>query len=285
MAAAKKWFPILNQVLPFLNTRKDKWQFIVFVNLFTALFLLIFQPFGVNNYDPTHQIRWELVLATIGFGLFNGVVMAVYEFFIVPLLFPKLTVLKFCYRIFLLLFLLSFSSFWFYNFLGNFHDWHFTSFLGFVRDVYFMAIIPVAVLLLYFIYKNEVAKNKSLLAKPLDHELIWLVAENKKDKLGVKLEELLFIEAQDNYVAIYQQINGSVKKNLMRSSLKNIETQLANTAVQRCHRSFLVNLKQVKLANGNAHQYQLFINAWEQPILVSRNYVSKITSILDIPPK
>ena len=285
MLVRKKLLPFLNQPVLFINKRKDKWQFVIFVNLFTTLFLIIFQPFGVNNYDPTHQLSEYFVLGMFGFGLFNGMVMAGYEFFLVPLLFPTPNLIKFCGRIILLLLLLSCSTFWFYNFIGDFHDWHFLSFLGFIKDISFMLMLPIAAMLLYFNYKNEKAKNKSLLAKPLRKELFWLIAENKKDKLGVKLEELLFIEAQDNYVAIYQQINGHVKKRLLRSSLKNIEEQLINTRVQRCHRSFLVNLKQVKFANGNAHQYQLYINAWERPILVSRNYILKITSQLDIPTK
>ena len=276
---------IWKQPVSFMNSSRDKLLAILFVNVFIPLFLIIFQPFGVNNYDPTHQIRWYFVLAVMGIGLVNGLVMTAYEFLLVPLLFPVSILYKFCLRVLLLLLILSSSSFLFYNFMGGFHDWSFSSYLGFIWDVSFLALLPLAGVVLYFKYKNVVAMNKTLSEKPVDNQLVWLVAENGKDKLGVNLQELLYLEAEENYVAVFRQVNGVKKKTLLRTSLKRMEQQLEHTPVERCHRSFMVNLNQVKTVSGNTHQFQLYLKQLESPIPVSRNFVPMVTSKLAIPPK
>ncbi len=38
------------------QSNRDKWSLVLFMMVFVPLFLLIFQPFGVNNFDPTHSI-------------------------------------------------------------------------------------------------------------------------------------------------------------------------------------------------------------------------------------
>jgi len=106
-------------------------------------------------------------------------------------------------------------------------------------------------------------------------------AENNKDKLNIKESEFLYIEAEDNYSAIYYLENGSVKRNLMRSSLKRLHEQVERTFVVQCHRAFIVNLKQVKHIDGNAAGYKLQLNEGNASIPVSRNYSKSIISALN----
>ncbi len=42
--------------------------FALLIGVFLALFLLVFQPFGVNNFDPTFHISLEFALAVGAFG-------------------------------------------------------------------------------------------------------------------------------------------------------------------------------------------------------------------------
>ena len=51
--------------------------------LFFTLFLLIFLPFGVNNYDPNHHYTGEFLLAMGSMGLSTGLVTALNEFTLV----------------------------------------------------------------------------------------------------------------------------------------------------------------------------------------------------------
>ena len=66
-------------------------------------------------------------------------------------------------------------------------------------------------------------------------------------RLSVGSESLIYIEAADNYTCIHYLNKGAVRKTMIRSSLKRIGEQLSNSNVRRCHRSYMVNLDQVKI--------------------------------------
>ncbi len=270
--------------LSIARQRREKWQIILFINLFTSVFLIVFQPFGVNNYDSTHQLSLIFVAAMFGFGIVNGLVMAIYEFVIAPRLFVRSTTRNDFLKLLLLLPMVSFSTFWFYNLLGNWHDWKLSSFLGFLRDVSFLALLPIAGVVLYSMYKREKEKNKQLEISDSGRNFVWLVSENGKEKLGLELNHLLYLEAQDNYVAIYQLQSGHKKKTLLRSSLKRMQQQLVNSSVKRCHRSFLVNLDLVQAVKNKGSYMQLILPQIEEPIPVSRNFVHDIKQQLAVPP-
>lgn len=129
--------------VPFLNNRWDKWLFIWLVNLYCAFFLLFFQPFGVNNYDPTQALQMELLIGIGAFMIANIIAMIAYEFILHPFFFKANTRYHFALRLLLLLIFLSTSTFLTYNFLGNFHDWSWRSYFGFIRDMGAMTSIPV----------------------------------------------------------------------------------------------------------------------------------------------
>ena len=63
----------------------------------------------------------------------------------------------------------------------------------------------------------------------------------------LKLDEILFVQAQGNYVSIR-----SSKLQIMGyDSIKKIEEQLSGTTIIRVHKSYLVNLQYVKNINRN----------------------------------
>ena len=49
------------------------------------------------------------------------------------------------------------------------------------------------------------------------------------------------IESADNYVCIYYLNNQSVKKMMVRNTLRRVAEQLEGTNIIRCHRSYMVN--------------------------------------------
>lgn len=66
-------------------------------------------------------------------------------------------------------------------------------------------------------------------------------------RLSVGSESLIYIEAADNYTCIHYLNKDSVRKTMIRNSLKRIGEQLSGSNVRRCHRSYMVNLDQVKI--------------------------------------
>ena len=100
--------------------------------------------------------------------------------------------------------------------------------------------------------------------------VIELTGENEKDVLEVPLEALLFIRSVDNYCNVYLWEKGSIQRNLLRSSLKRMEGQIKTPELVRCHRSYIVNLTQVRALSGNARGYRLHLRHFVDPIPVSR---------------
>lgn len=274
-----------NQPILFLQSRRDKWLFILFINVYSAIFLLFFQPFGVNNYDPTHQIRSELLMGVGVFFLANMLVMCIYEFAIVPFVFRSKARYVFAFNMLCLLLVLSTSTYLTYNYVGNFHDWSWKSYLGFIRDIGLMSSIPMVLILLFLQQRQarrEVAHLQRHVAqqeKPTD--IRCLSAANGKDKLYIAEDKLLVLEAQDNYVAIYYREKDLVKRSLLRSSLKRLEEQLNGSALLRCHRSYLLHPMQIEKISGNAHQLQIRMKGLDKTIPVSRQYIAAITGPLD----
>lgn len=134
--------------------------------------------------------------------------------------------------------------------------------------------------------ENEGFEKKNILDESpvYNEQIIEFVAENEKDKLKIKIQELLYIESADNYSTICYSENGNTKNHLIRSSLKRIEQQIHNDSIMRCHRTFIVNLNNVKKIEGNAAGYKLTLNFGEIQVPVSRSFgtiiVEKLKNLL-----
>jgi DNA-binding LytR/AlgR family response regulator len=105
---------------------------------------------------------------------------------------------------------------------------------------------------------------------------LTLIAENGKDKIQLTPQALCYIEADDNYVTVVYQEQGKLKKELLRSSLTKIESQISVSHIRRCHRSYLVNLQKVYRVSGNAQGYKLHLWQIETPLPVSRGYAKQV---------
>jgi DNA-binding LytR/AlgR family response regulator len=115
-------------------------------------------------------------------------------------------------------------------------------------------------------------------------KLVHLTSDNEKDTVSTALDQLLYLESQDNYVAVIHMDQGVRRGTLIRSSLKRIEAALDEPLLLRCHRSYIVNLQQVRACHGNRHGLKLSIEGADQPIPVSRAYTDSILRALGATP-
>lgn len=117
--------------------------------------------------------------------------------------------------------------------------------------------------------------NKEMQHEPVTNTMgsaqITLASEAGKESFVFSLDELLYIEAADNYTKVFCIKESRLQDRMLRSTLKRIELQLPYPQVFRCHRSFLVNLVKVKSVSGNAQGYQLSLEGTEKLVPVSRS--------------
>ncbi|MCL2167851.1 MAG: LytTR family transcriptional regulator [Lentimicrobiaceae bacterium] len=66
-------------------------------------------------------------------------------------------------------------------------------------------------------------------------------------RLVIPFNNLYYIESLDNYVNIFYKNKEQIEHLILRKSLKSIEEEYSDFPLVRCHRSFVVNIKKVKV--------------------------------------
>lgn len=90
----------------------------------------------------------------------------------------------------------------------------------------------------------------------------------------IRLQQLLFIEAEGNYLRVWVEQNGAPTDYRLRGTLKEQEARLADfEPLLRCHRAFLVNLEKVQHVAGNSAGYRLTVHPSLAEVPVSRSKV------------
>lgn len=259
-----------------------KGLFVASVGGFLTLFLVVFQPFGVTNHDPDFQIDLAFLAYMLGAGLAVTAALAVSEFLLRPVLLPApryahlLAWLAWDYL------LAGTVAYLYYNALGDWHDWGWASYLRFLPDVALVISFPVLGFYFYMRYQAVVARLVHLSSagpRTPSSERLHLSADNERDLFTVAADQLLYLESQDNYVTVVYLHEGRRQTRLLRSSLKRLEAMLP-AGCQRCHRSFVVHLPQVRACHGNQHGLKLLFAGGDDPVPVSRAYAATVLAAL-----
>ena len=114
-------------------------------------------------------------------------------------------------------------------------------------------------------------------------EKITLTSVNQSDPpVEVLLDDFLFVQSDGNYLEVYFLDDEKPQKHLLRNTLVHAESILQEyfPPLIRCHRSFIVNLDQIKKVDGNAQGLVLKMKAGEEKVPVSRKYIEEIKSKL-----
>jgi len=110
---------------------------------------------------------------------------------------------------------------------------------------------------------------------------VEIVAENNKDTFRVALADLLYIQAEENYVQIYY-VGEKPGRILLRSSLTRVERQLRSfyPRLFRCHRACIVNTARIVKVDGNAQGLRLTLKDATALTPVARRYVDEFRRVI-----
>lgn len=273
----------LTQSSPVLN-HLEKVGFALLSGLFSFLFLLFFQPFGVNNYNPEETVTLQFFLVMLTMGFVICVFLAFNEFVVMFFLRKHLAQIPFWLWAIWTIWWLAIGVFLFYNLMGGWHDFRLVSYLEFLGNVGVLSVIPFGSLLVYLRFRDlkNAHNNDHYYQHNFSNEdtLLVLIAENQKDRFTIPLKFLLFIESNDNYITIHHLLGEKTAKTLFRLSLKSVQEAKLHPSLVRCHRSYLINLAQIQNVQGNRNKLQVFLQYVHKPIPVSKHYAESILKLV-----
>lgn len=287
----QKIIKYLQQPYPFDPAIKVQSKIILGVGVFVVVFIKLF------NLDDAAGI--DNIFIVLGFGLITMFIMTINRIFL-PLLIPrffhednwylKKEILFHMWIIFLIG-----LGFLLYGNIGGYLRINLSTFIRAQISTVTVGIFPVTFIVLVkqirllkkyansAIELNKTIKehdsqsgNEEILNQPIS-----LSSESGRDRIQIRLNNLLLVKSVENYVEVYWDADQGIKKNLLRSSLKKIEEDLKSySSIFRCHRTYLVNLKNIDRITGNSQGYRLVFKGIEDSIPVSRSYSKDLRELL-----
>ena len=82
-----------------------------------------------------------------------------------------------------------------------------------------------------------------------DSSLLRFYDEYKKLKLVIAPEAVMYIKSEENYVQIHYLDNNRSRKFSLRSSMRALENELSKFGLVRCHRSYFINPRFIKIVH------------------------------------
>lgn len=272
-----------NKKIEGINSISERLNFIGLTTLLAFLFVHIFEPLGVYN-EPSSSassIFIELTLAIF----FASIVLILSQF--VFRQWVKLTTFHlYSFILWFLLDTVSIGLVWFVlSYSGdeeNIGNLIFETILG----SFFIFLIPYwsAMFILSQRFKN---KNASLLPHPsintevIPPQKIIFYDEKNIERLTILAKNVLYLQSQDNYVAIIYLEGEKAQQFLLRNSIKRLSSSLAEYSILRCHRSYMVNTENIISKKRKGNGMELSLQSLPNKIIpVSRAYFSEFEKLI-----
>lgn len=139
-----------------------------------------------------------------------------------------------------------------------------------------MLLIPYTIALL-FLDNQHLKKELGELGDNGNNNIIHLKDERGEIRLSINVMNILYAEAANNYVIIKYINNDKLSDFLLRTNLKKLSEDLHDSPIQRCHRSFMINLLHVTSLKKDMTEFTIqFDTTSIKDITVSRTYQETI---------
>lgn len=245
----------------FVYKKANNIAMIIFVPIFALLFIVIYRPFNFEYIDEDAGLLTKLnisrdvlvMLITIGFILIGMAVVAISRW--IMALYTRAREISYiayilwvACEVLIMAFIFTVSAL-FTDTNKSFS----TLFHNSLVKTFFILLIPYVMCYIYFIWQERVAQLRSIRERLAEDEnalqaaYIQIFDEKGELRLSVRREHLLLLESADNYVCVWYINNSAPKKILVRNTLTRIAKELETTHIQRCHRSYIINLDLIKV--------------------------------------
>lgn len=281
----------LSQKTPaYITDKKNIVRLIIFTAVFALVFINLYSPFEVNkwilraaekfnlqNLDLLLLISSSMIILT---GVLVVVVSRVVLYQVTKRKGPR-TIARYLIWIGIEIFAMSmFYVLYEALFLGDERSF-LAAFKVSIQNTALVLLLPYTISWLYFswIDKDKQIEELKESGETASDERDMVVFHDEKGtmRLSLKLNDLLYLQAADNYVTIVYNHQKKIAKYMLRSSLKLIEAAQRNLPLVRCHRSYMVNFEKVKIIRREKDGLKIELDAEPSiEIAVSKTYLDAV---------
>ena len=112
--------------------------------------------------------------------------------------------------------------------------------------------------------------------------MIHLYDYNGVLRLTINLDSLYYVESDDNYVKVFYKHNDRIASYMLRCRTKSLEQTLEGTGMIRCHRSYIVNVRKREfVGEENRMRYLVLSSDTNKRIPVSKSYYNNLLAALN----
>ena len=270
-------------IRPYYITRKNTIRQIVFTSFFAYAFINLYKPFSAGEW---YDVTWRVFSLASGLlvvcGMLVVIVSRLLMFWVkrvrsISILYYALMIAG---EIIFMAVLYVLLERWVLH----------KEIRPFLAHLYFatqntalILLIPYLISTLFFEWQEKKMSLDKLI-KQIGRKASFIPFTDEKGslKLTLKTNDLIFLEASDNYVVIHYESTGKTKSYLIRNRLKQLEKDLTEFPLLRCHRSYMVNINHVKMMKQEKRVVQLMMdNVGQHLIPVSKTYYNSVSQMLN----
>lgn len=285
-----------NKDLPsFLVTKENIRKLIFFTTVYSLIFINIFRPFNSEDWIPGintfNYFLYSSLMVLIGLTLIS-ISRIIMHFFV-----KKISIGYLEYLIWILGEITILAGFYIFiahkvGFIDNYIQqnpglvyWEatFEIFRKAVANTTWMLLIPYVISFLYLYNEQLIKKLAENTEETKENNVIQFKDEKDEVRFSITSDKVVFIESSDNYCIIKYLNNDKISDFVLRSSLKRLANELIDTPIQRCHRSYMINLEHVaSLKKYNSDISFEFDVPNVKEIPISKSYNEKIMELFVI---
>ena len=264
----------------YLFEKRNIVRLILFTSLFALIFINIYSPFGADRWFNLTQFQF---FTFSSLTILAGVLVVVLSRIIMYKVCRRISINIWQYLLWIAAEVLCMALF--YALFEKLVLKDIREFTDLVRissrHTALVLLLPYSVLWLYFSWKDKQEQIENLGGiqsfSSNSRDMIPFYDDKGVLKFSIKKENLLYLEAAENYINICYLNKGKVSKYMLRETLKKAEESFAGTEIIRCHRSYIVNFAKVKVIRRDKDGLTLELdNPSVIDIPVSKTYVNSV---------
>jgi len=259
------------------------------VGILLYVLLIIYQPFGTNQFEHSHRYLILFPYAIICGLSFYSINLLVHKN-------RKWTIDSELFKTLLILLLISSSSYLYNTLVISKVTFSFENYayMFFYTSAMVIPLATIYILARYIYINNKIKVSVSIILPKnefgietekyietnVNNSKLYIVSKYSSQNIEIAQEDFVYAEAADNYCILYFYKNEVLQKKMIRISLTELLKQIQTAVIQKVHRSFIVNLKKVITYKGNSSGYKISLDNVERRITISRSYLDKVLPVL-----